>query len=521
VARLSAGPHEPDFGVSGITIDAITGQPLSRSEVSIGKAEELETTLQKVLTESDGHFAFTHLQPGKYWLAARRNGFRKQGYEQHGGYLSAVVVGPGLASDNLIFRVHPDASIGGTIIDGDNEAVSNASVLLFHTDFSTGFKQVSYVGEASTDDRGAYRFAHLESGQYFAVFSAQPWYGSIAAELRQRTGGDPSVAPPVFDMVYPTTYYHGVTESSSASPIPLHDGENFVADVTLAAEPVLRLRVNHGNGDAQQPRTASLKQAVFDRLIDLPSTQENSIDDAIEISGIPPGKYLLDVQSYARTVNTRCRMVDLMGDTQVDADSTTLLPSIRGVIQRDGGLNLRSGFLRLWNLRTQQVVDTQYSENGEFSVNSEFLTPGTYAVFVRNGENSIISSMVATGAKVMGQSIQISGSTTVELSIRLSRSLSTIDGTALRDGKPIPGAMIVLVPENPELDLPLFRRDQSDSDGTFRLRDVLPGRYKILGIDNGWDLEWANPTLLKTRLAHAVDEQIQPNMTYKVIVNVE
>jgi hypothetical protein len=131
--------------------------------------------------------------------------------------------------------------------------------------------------------------------------------------------------------------------------------------------------------------------------------------------------------------------------------------------------------------------------------------------------------MVATGAKVMGQSIQISGSTNVQLGIRLSRSLSTINGTALRDGKPISGAMILLVPQNPELNLPFFRRDQSDSDGTFTLRDVLPGRYTILGIGNGWDLEWANPAFLRPRLAHAVnaEEEIRPNMTYKVIVNVE
>jgi hypothetical protein len=55
------------------------------------------------------------------------------------------------------------------------------------------------------------------------------------------------------------------------------------------------------------------------------------------------------------------------------------------------------------------------------------------------------------------------------------------------------------------------------------LRDVLPGRYTILGIGNGWDLEWANPAFLRPRLAHAVngEEEIRPNMTYKVIVNVE
>jgi hypothetical protein len=63
--------------------------------------------------------------------------------------------------------------------------------------------------------------------------------------------------------------------------------------------------------------------------------------------------------------------------------------------------------------------------------------------------------------------------------------------------------MMVCVPENPENNLPLFRRDQSDSDGTFTLPDVLPGRYRILAIENGWDLEWGNAAILKPRLEHA------------------
>jgi len=94
------------------------------------------------------------------------------------------------------------------------------------------------------------------------------------------------------------------------------------------------------------------------------------------------------------------------------------------------------------------------------------VVPGTYSVFVMNGQNSIISTLSATGAKVVGQSIQVSGSIPISLNVGLSRTLSRVNGTARRNGQPFPGAMIVLVPENPENNLPLFRRDQSDSDGT-------------------------------------------------------
>ena len=81
--------------------------------------------------------------------------------------------------------------------------------------------------------------------------------------------------------------------------------------------------------------------------------------------------------------------------------------------------------------------------------------------------------------------------------------------------------MILLVPEAAEINLPKFRRDQSDSDGTFTLRDILPGHYRMLAIDDGWDLEWANLSLLKNRLEHAQKIEVEPNKTYQTVLSVE
>jgi hypothetical protein len=177
--------------------------------------------------------------------------------------------------------------------------------------------------------------------------------------------------------------------------------------------------------------------------------------------------------------------------------------------------------VRLWNSRTGEVMDSQVADKGQVNFDSDFLTPGTYSVYAINGENSIISSLRATGAQVVGQTVQITGEKRVELAISLSNTLSKINGTARRDGKPVAGAMILLVPEAAEVNLPKFRRDQSDSDGTFTLRDVLPGQYRMLAIDDGWELEWANLSLLKNRLEHAQKIEIQASKTYQTSVNVE
>ena len=94
-------------------------------------------------------------------------------------------------------------------------------------------------------------------------------------------------------------------------------------------------------------------------------------------------------------------------------------------------------------------------------------------------------------------------------------------GTATREGEGFAGAMIVLVPQDPKNNLPLFRRDQSDSDGTFTLANVVPGQYSIVAIANGWDLEWANPTALQPYLKNPQAVQVSPGGKLDVKVQVQ
>ncbi len=89
--------------------------------------------------------------------------------------------------------------------------------------------------------------------------------------------------------------------------------------------------------------------------------------------------------------------------------------------------------------------------------------------------------------------------------------MSSINGIALRDGKPIEGAMVLLVPQDVEDFGQLIRRDQSDSDGTFTLKMVPPGRYTIVAIEKGWELEWANPEVLRRYLSGGESVQVGPD----------
>jgi hypothetical protein len=64
--------------------------------------------------------------------------------------------------------------------------------------------------------------------------------------------------------------------------------------------------------------------------------------------------------------------------------------------------------------------------------------------------------------------------------------------------------MVLLVPKDFAVFPALARRDQSDSDGSFALRDVAPGQYTVVAIENGWDLDWERPEVISRYLPGGV-----------------
>ena len=108
----------------------------------------------------------------------------------------------------------------------------------------------------------------------------------------------------------------------------------------------------------------------------------------------------------------------------------------------------------------------------------------------------------------------------MNVTITAARVTAKITGIALKNDKPAPGAMIVLAPRDLKSNPALFRRDQADSDGTFALNSVVPGRYTLMAIEDGWDLEWAEPDVLQNYIAGGESLQIAANGKIEVKVKV-
>jgi len=66
-----------------------------------------------------------------------------------------------------------------------------------------------------------------------------------------------------------------------------------------------------------------------------------------------------------------------------------------------------------------------------------------------------------------------------------------------------------------------IRRDQSDSDGTFALQNVLPGKYRLLALEKGWDMPWADPQQQKELLQQGTEVVIGKDVPKPVTVEVQ
>jgi hypothetical protein len=113
-----------------------------------------------------------------------------------------------------------------------------------------------------------------------------------------------------------------------------------------------------------------------------------------------------------------------------------------------------------------------------------------------------VARMTSAEAQVSGPEFSLKAGESQDWTVLLSAGKTSIEGFVKREGKAASGVMVVLIPSEPETRQDLFRRDQSDLDGSFVLRDVVPGSYTVAAIEDAWGFDWSKPTLLARYAQH-------------------
>ncbi|HKW19421.1 MAG TPA: carboxypeptidase-like regulatory domain-containing protein [Terriglobales bacterium] len=529
-AQLQVAKASPGYHISGTAVNSITGVALSKATVSIGAAEGGPTLT--AVTASDGRFTFEKLKPGKYWLEAEGRGFSAQRFDQHEEFSTGIAVGPEVDSEHLVFRIKPDATITGIVTDDQNEPVVQANVMLFRTGLEDGANSTRMHAQTNTDDRGCYHFGHVPPGGYYIVVSAHPWYAVNGVRFRRyssiaRSNGgalqNPEHQNPEFDVTYPMTYYPSVTDPADATPIMAKPGDRLEADLELTAVPSLHVRVKDSSLDSAQAIGIGAQEKLFGGVsIPVPMTVNGLGHGEFDVAGVSPGQFEFNLQSGGTTPSNREEEVNVSDNSEIDLSSASTPASVSGIVQLDSGARVTNpGFVQLFNRASGNRFNAQVSAQGEFEFSGNNIVPGKYQVLIGGVPEGLVESISASGASVIGRELDIASGASVQLKIVVSHGSGRVDGTAMREGRPFATAMIVLVPQDIAHDSTLVRRDQSDSDGTFTLYNVLPGKYTVVAIQNGWDLPWMSSGVLQPYLKAGAVVTVVPHGKYKIQVNVQ
>ncbi len=485
------------FRIAGIIISASEGHPLSHARVSLQNVKNLQDQIF-MITGDDGHFEFANRHAGKYSLVGAKRGYISAAYDEHEQFSTAIVTGARVDTENLTLRLVPTAVITGHVFDESGEPIRAAAVSLWRDDHSSGVSRTVRAGSDMTDDQGSFEFAPLNAGTYFVSVAAKPWYAVHPPSIRQTGTPDaPTAVDRSLDVVYLPTYYAGATEVEDASPILIRGGDRFDLDLHLMPVPalhvLLRIPPLEGGQSFQLPN-------LFKRDFDGPQQAiqpevQMPAPGVVEITAAP-GKYELRMPPRNNEPGQSSEVEITQDNQELDTSTGQAVSSISAKIEVIGETAFPPQLS--FALRNAQHRIVAWGEmNPAHEVTFTGVVPGNYQVVVGAASRAYsVISMIVNGSQVPGHSLTVPAGANLALSLSVAGGTADINGIALRAGKGAAGAMVVLVPKNPEANHDLFRRDQSDLDGTFTFHSVIPGAYTVIAIENGWDLDWSKPAVI-------------------------
>src|ERR1035438_2823136 len=482
-AQIPPGPYR----IAGTVVNAKAGNALAHCRVTITDSKNRQS-VQFAITGDDGRFEF-HVPAGKYSLEGAKRGFIAASYNQHDQFSSAIVTGTDLDTENLSLRLAANAVLTGQVLDEFSEPVRNAQIMVYREEHPLGVSRTSVYRSTATDDQGRYEVTPLDEGTYFVSAKASPWYAVHPVSNAERAT-NPSQVDSSLDVAYAITYYGDATEAEDATPIPVRGGDRLEADIHMNPVPALHLIVHVPQGG----NFPTLYKPVFDGTDQLEAHSVESVGPGVyELSGIAAGRYTVRMPESNGHVNEPTE-VNLTSGGELDLSSARSTSQIKATTQLAGAGSLPADLQIFLRPSKGKTIHVQVDAKGD-AVFSDIIA-GKYEVLAESPTQRFSVVRIASEAgTISGHAVTVPAGAALTIALSIAEGSLTVEGFAKRKGKAVAGAMIVLVPKNAETDSDRIRRDESDSDGSFRLRDVIPGSYTVIAIENGWDLEWAEPVV--------------------------
>ena len=368
--------------ISGYIVRMGTGDPLSKSTVTITTYNAARNQSYTATSTTGGQFSFQNLEPGQYRLAANRAGYVRMEYGARSPSRPGlpITLSPGQRLTNIVLQLMPAGTITGRVFDRDGEPLANVNVEALKYSYQEGQRVMNVVQTARTNDLGEYRLFWLQPGQYFV--SATPTDGQRGAMLNALAVAGPGIAGVIDDIIanrggggrgggrgnpgsaqrggppqatpatpqipsdgqdqtvegYVPVYYPGTTDAQSAATINLQPGVLFSGvDLTVAAVRTLRVQGQVINGVTGQPaQNANVMLLPVQRVaggggfrggLRNPGNFRTRVNQgAFEIRGVVPGSYEIIAVLNDRNNRMTARLPLEIGNSDVQNVSLIASP---------------------------------------------------------------------------------------------------------------------------------------------------------------------------------------------------
>jgi hypothetical protein len=519
----AAGPdvaQQKTWRVAGVVVNSVTGQPVSRARLRLRPSDPPGTPVFTI-SDDTGRFSFKAVSEGEFELNAEHSGFPHQMFGQKtlgDGFASAVITGPGLDMEHLVFQLIPASAISGRVVDDQGDPVQKATVELFRSSVQAGRRRVAMYRYAYTDDIGEFRTSGLGAGTFYLAVMGQPWYTSPeTGELLPLRGGRPGNI--LAKSAYPATYYPDATDPRAASAVVLKPGQEFVANVEVRTVSGVQVAATL-QGATGKTRVAMTTSGIEgNEILFRVSEQDGPV---AVFRGVAPGPYRVMAGVIGRPNELGMKDIEVGSsdlDVQIDPGGT---PRVTGKVEVDGGEAdaLSGAYIRFYDAEKNSGGMVPLRPDGSFIWP---VPSGHYSVSIGGVKNLSLQGITVDGAAAPEAVLDIEAPVPRELKIRATLSSARVQGHVYRDSAVVSGAMVVLAPASEPSNPFDFHAYQTDADGSFDFHAVRPGRYVLIAVEDGTELEYANPAVLAplrakgTSIELAADETLHERVEITVL----
>lgn len=484
--NVDTGPPKKPGSVEGTVVNSVSHEPLKKATVLLRNIRERYS--YTIVSDAAGHFLFDNVEPGTYQVSVDRDGFTAPPQRRRSALDSKpITVDEQQHVKNVTTQLMPLGIVSGRVLDEDGDPMPDANVQAVRFSYSMGGRRLSPWRSANTNDLGEFQLINLEPARYYFRVTVQR-----RMFLPAHTRGAHA------QQAYPAVYYPNASEVAQATSQEVTAGSQLTGiDFRLHQTSAYRV-----SGKVIDGQTGQAAHNVFVQIQtrDLAFGMGNGSaqvqqDGTFEIRGVVGGSYIATAQRNDGEIRMSARQPVNVTDQDVDDLLLTLRSGfeVSGAITVDGvpATPPQNGRRNTPTNRPPQVQLQPLEQRGRSAqaiVESDGtfvlrdVSPEAYVLSINPGmPGTYVKSIRFGDQEVPSGQIDLSQQSGAPINIMLGTDGGQIQGIVQdRSGKPAPGVMIFAAPREEYANRrDLVKQTSSDQNGSFQLRDVAPGQYKL------------------------------------------